>query len=510
MREKIYRFLNYKYLYYTPIGILIIVNLVKIVYFNAYPTLNFDETIVVNISNQPWDIFMKSVSSEPHPIFFYLFLRLFRTLDFTTTKIIFSLISTFILIITVFLANRHKIWERYGFTLGVYLLFTSLLFFSTTSQIKQDALTVPLLFLFINLYFIYKNNRDKRYLNFMLIVTLMLLFFGLRPFISAMTVWIYDLVIIIKKEGKWGKELGNVAFKISLILSFLVAYLIFFGFNQFINNRYRMSWSNSYENSFSKILSENFFPFKMPLLNPEEISTVAFFVIVFLTIREVIKGRIKTDVEKALLYLLISNLLVGYFISSYVQLRYSAFLLILLYFSISKYLMKLNYRIYIFIFFFYLTVTILFSGIDFKNLYEGDKSRYVDLSTILENKGDKSFIWIMDWINAPPVYLSKYRDLENIFTVSMGRDDVSKYITYESLQLSNNESKKYWDRKGKQDFFRSIDSLIKEGHNSVIYSMGNCWVVKEDLLDFLNNKCEVDDVNINSFGETVVLYKNCL
>ncbi len=510
MRKKIGSFLNTKHLYYTPIAILIFVNFIKIVYFKFYPALNFDETVVINISTQPWEIFLKSVSSEPHPIFFYLFLRLFRTLDFTTTKIIFSLISTSILITTVFLVNRHKVWEKHGFTHGVYLLFVSLLFFSTTSQIKQDALTVPLLFLFLNIYFIYKQNRDKKYLNFMFVVTLMLLLFGFRPFVSAMTVWIYELVLIIKKDKRWGKELKNVVFKISAILSSLAIYFILFGLKQLVNNRYRMSWAKSFSNSLSGVLIENFFPFKMPLLNPNELSLALLFIVVFYAFKDIRKGKIINEVEISVLYLIVFNFIVGYFVSAYIQLRYSAFLLILLYFLISKYLIRLNYRIYIFIFFFYLTGTVLVSGINFKNSYEEEISRHFDLSTISKNKDNEPFLWLMDWTASSPVYLSKYKDLENIVTVSMDRsDNVSRYITYESLQLSNNESKEYWDRKGKNDLFTDIDSLIKDGHSNVIYSMGNNRVVRKDLLDFLNSKCKIDDIRVNSFGETVVLYKNC-
>ena len=88
--------------YLVPAFILIVVTSLKILYCKIYPFLDFDETIVVSISKQPWDIFIKSVSSEPHPLGFYLFLRLFRNFDPSITRNIMVIISMVLTMLAVF------------------------------------------------------------------------------------------------------------------------------------------------------------------------------------------------------------------------------------------------------------------------------------------------------------------------------------------------------------------------------------------------------------------------
>jgi len=261
MFKKIEDFLKKSVPYIVPALILVVITLLKILYCKIYPFLDFDEIIVVNISKQPLNVFIRSVSSEPHSLGFYLFLRLFKNFDPSITRNIMVVISMILTILAVFFGNIFGIWKKYKLNLGMYLLLAGYAFFTTTSYIKQDTITMPILFMSLVVYIVYKDLEKKWLLNLLLFLTVITMFFGLRPFISLMTIWFYEISLSYKNRLENQSYYRSLLSYLFIILFLFLCYLCFFGFDQIANNKYRMSWSSDTHNGLSDFFISALFPF---------------------------------------------------------------------------------------------------------------------------------------------------------------------------------------------------------------------------------------------------------
>jgi len=489
--------------YLVPAFILIVVTSLKILYCKIYPFLDFDETIVVSISKQPWDIFIKSVSSEPHPLGFYLFLRLFRNFDPSITRNIMVIISMVLTMLAVFLGNIFGIWEKYKLTLGMYLFLAGYAFLTITSYIKQDTITIPIIFMGLVAYIAYKDSEKKWLLNLLLFLTVITMFFGLRPFISLMTIWFYEIFLSYKNRCDNQPYYQLLLSYLFIILLFVLCYLYFFGLDQVANNKYRMSWSSDIYKGLSDFFIDAFFPFHFA----KRFKDIFIILIAMLIYEGFKKGSIFSNkINKAVFTLFLLNILVGYVTKGYVRVRYSGFTIMLLHLLISPYLYKFRYTFFPVLFTLCFIATTLFSGTEFMHLMKVDRDLLSSIESILENSGgsEKFILLRSGWVIFPKVFLYKYpKIIESVVSILPTENDA---IDFDILQLDKTYNEKYWDIGGKYIFFELLYNRFCDGYSNILIT--NAFVfgnAEEDTLEFLNRNCTHNGIEKGVGGMLVSL-----
>lgn len=213
---------------------LIITLILEIIFVRLYW---YDEMIVTNISYHDLKGILETISSEPHPVGIYLFLKLFNVENVVQTKL-FSTITYYLLIILITAyAYKENTLKEYKLSVGLALFFSSGTHFLISSDIKQDILSFPILYLlFILSLNILKTNGENspKIIVYSSFLTFSLLFIGYHPYVLAMGLLLFQ-VVLSKEKLK------------SLILFFFqlfvlgVYYFLFLG-QQIINNSGRMGW----------------------------------------------------------------------------------------------------------------------------------------------------------------------------------------------------------------------------------------------------------------------------
>ncbi len=507
MFKKIEDFLKKSVPYIVPALILVVITLLKILYCKIYPFLDFDEIIVVNISKQPLNVFIRSVSSEPHSLGFYLFLRLFKNFDPSITRNIMVVISMILTILAVFFGNIFGIWKKYKLNLGMYLLLAGYAFFTTTSYIKQDTITMPILFMSLVVYIVYKDLEKKWLLNLLLFLTVITMFFGLRPFISLMTIWFYEISLSYKNRLENQSYYRSLLSYLFIILFLFLCYLCFFGFDQIANNKYRMSWSSDTHNGLSDFFISALFPF----IFAKRFKDIFIILLVVLVYDGFKKGSIFSNrVNKSIVVLFLLNILVGYLTRGYVRIRYSGFIIILLHLLISPYLYRFRYNLFPVLFTLCFIATILFSGTEFMHLMKGDRDLLLSIESVLENSdSSKKFVLLHGkWIIFPKVFLHNYPKLRGFVVSILPTEDDA--IDFDTLQLDKTYDATYWENGGKYIFFEHLYGRFCDGYNNVlIVDTSLVGHIEEDTLEFLNKNCIYSGIEKGVGNNTFMKYKDC-
>jgi|GEM_PF-5891133 len=501
--------LRKKHLIFIPILIITILTIAEVCMFKAFPALDYDEIVVFNISKQPWDVFVKSISSEPHPIGFYLILKLISWRGNFLTRTILLVLGNSLMALSLLIGNKYKVWERNKLYPGICLFIASYAFFTCTTRVKQDVLTTPLLFLFLTLYLIFKDTKNTTALSFMTLTTVVMMLLGLRPFINSLVIWIYELTLQTKaKRNAESNTLRQIHICLLVIGLFFVTYMGAFGISQVVNNLDRMVWVKNFDNNFSRIITQVYLPFK----GASRYSEVSFALLLTLIIKElkgIKEGKIK-GTEKDILVITIATLILGYITQSYVNIRYSIFMLLLFNLLISKYLYKINLNIVSFITLSYLILTIVLATIYFTDLNNNNTAlkEYLKRYASINNDG---MLWLTDGYPMSSIYLSTYPELSNRIHAIHLDDDY--YIDYDVLTLERNRNKSYWKDIGKENIMSLLENQFKSGYRRVLYATNKpktSSYMRTDLLKYLEEKCTLKKIeDLEKFAWMFIYYEGC-
>lgn len=504
--QKISKLLNEKYILYTPLLLLLFTFFLKLFLYSTNGFLSYDEVVVWDVSNQPLGIFFNSVSSEPHPVSYYLFLRSLRNFDIFYVRVILSAISTLLMSISVLIAFRYGIWEKYKLSLGVYFYIISYSFLDATYFIKQDILTVPLFFLILNVYILYKDTGKRWALNLTVCLTILMIFLGLRPFLGSVSILFYEFIdaLIRRKDEKYSRLIFSRGV---IILTFFLTYLLVFGAGQIFNNRYRMDWAYNIDNKLSNVITGGILPLKLIPVGFGEIFLIIFLLLVYKRFH----SKNIFEVEKSLIYILLINIILGYLFQGYVRLRYSAVLLILMYMVLSKYLYMINRKVLLITFYaLFISSSIIFYVSTKKNQVD----HYYDILASSEILKDEKFLWISDPLPYSSVYLNQHTELiPRVIALGSYIREVGEgnHVTYDILQLQNHGNKDYWESRGESEVFGVINRIIEDGYTSVLYTASiNSYYphIAESMSTFFNERCEIKSIQ-NEKGILRIYYRNC-
>lgn len=239
--------ISYQALLFT---VLVIGFFVKIPFFKfAFADFWYDESVVTIISKQPISELLKTISAEPHPPGYYLFLKLLPRENPFLTKFYMTSISYFLVFASLLYAKRTGLLLKHRLSLGLALFFSSYTFLTITSDIKQDSLSFPLLLFFLFLFLKIADNVKGSVKEIFVInmLQVLLLFLGYVAYS-----WGLFMLLILFVYSKRAKLVG---WSLILQVSVLILFLYFFGFDQIVLNNQRFFWFNEYRNSMLSALS---------------------------------------------------------------------------------------------------------------------------------------------------------------------------------------------------------------------------------------------------------------
>ncbi|HOM77935.1 MAG TPA: hypothetical protein PLT50_01875 [bacterium] len=227
---------------YSPIFVLIplyILSFFSIHYFDT--GYWYDEIIVTNMSTQPLQMLLDTLLAEPHPLGFYLLLRLVDVSDFVSTRTFVLTVSFLITVTSLYWAINKGIIRRYSLYFPLFLLLYSPLWISISSNIKQDSVTAPL-FLFSIFVGIHSyEKKDISTLWVLLFIFLLSFFFGYINSIKILVILLGFCFYLYYKNGNSMRERRFLVPGV-LALPFLLGYFLVFGYRQYLTNASRFSW----------------------------------------------------------------------------------------------------------------------------------------------------------------------------------------------------------------------------------------------------------------------------
>jgi len=487
--------------------------------------IDYDEIIALNIGKQPWEMFFKTISTEPHPIGYYLILKALSGANALFVRLLFSIVSSNIIIISLVIGNHYKTWDKNKLSAGVLLFLSSFVYVHSTTRIKPDTLSLPLFILFITLYLIYKELKLKRsrILNWMALVTIAIMMLNLRTFVFVGIVWGYEIISLIKVQGLKSSELRRILIRMILVGSIMIIYMGLFGAQQFVNNKFRMSWINPSENKLSNNIIIDIFPYAKFYLRIIGYSEFLYVFLVVIILREIklTKDSRESGINKDILYITIISIVSGYVTKSFIeQPRYAAPAIFLILLLLSKYLSKIDLRIFVVMVF----INLSFSVQGVKTYVKSIQNNHEYVFNMLNMYSLKDYggiIFMTDGYPLAPVYLSfmssEKSDLAvaNVYSLACNKVDNSiRYVDYNVLSLDKNGSPEYWDLYGRRKTITELNSIFRIGVSRVLYTTSydeRVRFMRKDILSFLNDRCSI--VNIEEkYGltGTSIYYKNCV
>lgn len=133
-----------------------------IFYLQNKATYSFDELILTTISQQPLSLLFDTILSDPHPPGIYLFLKLFPVKNIAATKILITCLSYTLFSVAILIATAKGYIKKFSLSLGLIAFFSSFTFWLITSEVKQDAITFPLVLVgIVFLISLFKERKTK-------------------------------------------------------------------------------------------------------------------------------------------------------------------------------------------------------------------------------------------------------------------------------------------------------------------------------------------------------------
>jgi hypothetical protein len=371
-----------RFLVFLPFTVLLASLAIKLFIANTPPFYyNYDEAIITTISHQPLGELLDTITSEPHPPGFYLFLKLLPVNNIPITHSLLILINSTLIVGVLLFALHQKIFTSPWIGIGVSLLLSSFTFATTSSLAKQDLITFPAI-LFFSLILISSSRLkfDTKKLLILHLVSVLTLFFGYIPYLFTLS-----CLILITYFTKPRRKSSILMF---LHLIILLSYLCFFGSTQILHNLNRFNWINFQPNSFFTLINQHLSGVNIATPLVDFLTGLfVFFVFYYLyslatTHTKLIKSNLNLIVALAIIS--ISAVYISRFL---ILARYSIFIIVLLTFAAAISIHKLipNKLIPILLIFFFLN-----SHGEFYNQTLSINQSYQHLSALLNQNNNSS------------------------------------------------------------------------------------------------------------------------
>jgi hypothetical protein len=205
------------------------------------PDYWYDEILLSLISRNPLTQLFDTVLAEwLHPPGFTLLLKILPTENMIVSKIIVTTVSLFSIFCAIYYAKRNSVLSKYS--TGIALFFSSYTFFLITSDIKQDALTFPLLLV---IFFMMEAIRIKQNVTLKESISLFIILESL--FFLGYINYLFGFLLIIFVALQL-KERSKLYVLISSQIITGILYLPYF-INQYVTSKENTIWSYIYPNS---------------------------------------------------------------------------------------------------------------------------------------------------------------------------------------------------------------------------------------------------------------------
>lgn len=476
----------------------LVIHILNTVFITQY--YSYDEIIVTQISKQYLYLLFDTVSSEPHPPFFYIILKVFSVEDANVTRLILGTFSLFLVSLSLLYAKSKNLLKKYKLHIGLAIFFVSYSFMFTITRVKQDILSFPFLlasfFIFISLIETRITNK-KQYIALNVIALLLLSINYLAYFVSF--VLLFALYLVRKqKEGVY-----------SIIFQFIVLliYLKLFGLDQLFLNVGRFGWMISLPNSFIHSISIHL----SGLLPPNNIALVIIIVFTLLIINSfskiVMDFRNRKYLTVSLVLITFLLLFVSYFGKLYVQSRYLSFVFLLLSVFMGWGINRFNNNKIVIVL---VTIFFLVAAAGFVTRMKFVQYHYGllinDIGKVV-SEGDKlgllskhpqfSFIYSLSFDNSLLVPVSVH---------SPGIFSDTNTVTKDVLQLSK--------RKESQNYKEIIAYLHKKGVKNVLFfehitTFPQYVDPRDEIKSSLFRYCSSNKTRTFSGREMYYIFKNC-
>lgn len=210
----------------------------KILYFVHEPvSFSYDEMVVWEISRLDLQDLIHTVYAEPHPIGFYVFLKLLPA-DPVFSRVAITIASYFLIFLSVLLAQKEGLFKKLPLKNGVLVYLASFSFLTITIDLKQDSLSFPLILTAV----VIAAKKDRSYKKILLLQIILstLLFIGYINY-----AWAISSVILIFMYQRKAKSIPLIAAPQIILVT--IYYKLFLE-SQIAFNLNRFEWTNRYSN----------------------------------------------------------------------------------------------------------------------------------------------------------------------------------------------------------------------------------------------------------------------
>lgn len=121
-----------------------------------------DEIIVTDVSRQPLKLLFDTITAEPHPPGFYLFLKLLPVADMSATRMILVALSYALSAAVLAFGYIKGIVQRFRLQYGLSLFFATYSFLELSAHVRLEILAFPLMLLFLLLAVLIWDSESVR------------------------------------------------------------------------------------------------------------------------------------------------------------------------------------------------------------------------------------------------------------------------------------------------------------------------------------------------------------
>jgi hypothetical protein len=466
----------------------------------------YDEVIVTEISKQPLRKLLDTVSSEPHPPGFYLFLKLFPVDNVLATRI--SLCALFFVSITAILIYGYKsgVIKRYNMEVGMALFFCMSTFYYSSFFVKQDI--VSLLFFLLTLFLLlnYHENGKQKLLIGATFLIFSQFFFGYVHFVYSFGM----LLVAVFSTEKVNKQFFRKNWYLLFFSIPILFYLLLYFPTQFQNNLHRFGWLKDGASGMVAWLGGNLFSRQDIFLGITDFMVLVFLVILFNAISKRISGA-KPFYKDTLLMFFFMTVVVSYLFGWFKMARYSISSLFLAWIvvgnSLRKYLDK-KYGHYILI-----IVVIWFQVMSASFLWyvaDYDEKLYATISDALNelSRHGKTKIGFLTSheisafvlkINAPKDIATALTPISPVVDFNWDPEEINKKLLLKDgvpIKMSVEEVASFMKSKG-------MDSYLY-----LFFESNSYYDPDLKLITALSTLCDIEKV-YSGTGAQLIYFNNC-
>lgn len=463
----------FQYHQILPIIVLIIVTISKITYLTQTPSIyNFDEYIVTEISKLPFNNILTTILSEPHPPFFYIFLKFLPIENIVLSRICLNLISSCLLLVSFIYAYKNKLFKKIYITIPTVFILCSIAYFELSSNLKVPSIAFPILIL--HMYVIVakldkSNNKilkwnpfNKPEVIFCLNITCLTILLNFISYIYFVYSIIIAFLYFLLKPSK-----GGIYYLIFIGWTFLL-YLYSYGFDQYLTNHDRFGWIKYYSSNFFTGFSVAFYNY----YGLDWIFEAIFLITLIIFILKIKKSKIFESFKNytALdIYIILTNLILIIVILTakfYSNSRYSIlsiyFTLICLFLLISKYIHFSNKKLVKLLLLAIITFTFFATFRIFDVMISGNYSGPSDFLKVITKGNEKKIIFGIRGNSTILIY--HIANFENIYPISLAQINFWPYFSNQNDKYEMRDLLKF----DKDIYLYDIPEVVNEIKKSKI------------------------------------------